>query len=398
MIIRIFFSRHAALPILLAALVLSDCGIGKITNSIDQAVNVIDRGIDNINHDSTRWQSTLREVADQLPKDVQSTIRNEMSQLVERSIAKTGVEFRCDVDFLAQRAKQGLERIKAMLLNQQPGPVSPSFCHVSPGTLNINAPPQSRSTIELAGYDMDQNDQKGHTLKVFLFSDRTGESIPLTEDRIGRTTHYLLTLNVTGSDLETLIRNKQISKLRVSWNDTAAGLPEVLVIQRVAQRKTVTVPLGEITHVPSRAGGDADFDTDGGNPLDYSVTGESRVDGNRILVRVHLRGRERQPDNTTVDSWTDWQVAYNAPLGWKIVSCTPLGGSNRSGSITDHGVLSLKLPQGEVVSRFEIFGDRPDDEAGSYTRVIVFFNPATVVLEELIPSKLLEPVRCIRRA
>ena len=385
MIIRIFFSRHAALPILLAALVLSDCGIGKITNSIDQAVNVIDRGIDNINHDSTRWQSTLREVADQLPKDVQSTIRNEMSQLVERSIAKTGVEFRCDVDFLAQRAKQGLERIKAMLLNQQPGPVSPSFCHVSPGTLNINAPPQSRSTIELAGYDMDQNDQKGHTLKVFLFSDRTGESIPLTEDRIGRTTHYLLTLNVTGSDLETLIRNKQISKLRVSWNDTAAGLPEVLVIQRVAQRKTVTVPLGEITHVPSRAGGDADFDTDGGNPLDYSVTGESRVDGNRILVRVHLRGRERQPDNTTVDSWTDWQVAYNAPLGWKIVSCTPLGGSNRSGSITDHGVLSLKLPQGEVVSRFEIFGDRPDDEAGSYTRVIVFFNPATVVLEELIP-------------
>ena len=385
MIIRIFFSRHAALPILLAALVLSDCGIGKITNSIDQAVNVIDRGIDNINHDSTRWQSTLREVADQLPKDVQSTIRNEMSQLVERSIAKTGVEFRCDVDFLAQRAKQGLERIKAMLLNQQPGPVSPSFCHVSPGTLNINAPPQSRSTIELAGYDMDQNDQKGHTLKVFLFSDRTGESIPLTEDRIGRTTHYLLTLNVTGSDLETLIRNKQISKLRVSWNDTAAGLPEVLVIQRVAQRKTVTVPLGEITHVPSRAGGDADFDTDGGNPLDYSVTGESRVDGNRIMVRVHLRGRERQPDNTTVDSWTDWQVAYNAPLGWKIVSCTPLGGSNRSGSITDHGVLSLKLPQGEVVSRFEIFGDRPDDEAGSYTRVIVFFNPATVVLEELIP-------------
>jgi hypothetical protein len=385
MIIRMFFSRHTALPILLAALVLSDCGIGKVTNSIDQAVNVIDRGIDNINHDSTRWQSTLREVADQLPKDVQSTIRNEMTQLVERSIAKTGVEFRCDVDFLAQRAKQGLERIKAMLLNQQPAPVSPSFCHVSPGTLNINAPPQSRSTIELAGYDMDQNDQKGHALKVFLFSDRTGESVPLTEDRIGRTTHYLLTLNVTGSDLETLIRNKQISKLRVSWNDASGGLPEVLVIQRVAQRRTVTVPLGEITHIPNRAGGDADFDTDGGNPLDYSVTGESRVDGNRILVRVHMRGRERQPDNTTVDSWTDWQAAYNAPLGWKIVSCTPVGGSSRSGSITDHGVLSLKLPQGEVVSRFDIFGDRENDEAGSYTRVIVYFNAVTVVLEEVIP-------------
>jgi hypothetical protein len=384
MIIRIFFSRHTALSILLAASVLSDCGVGKITNSIDQAVNVIDRGIDNINHDSTRWQSTLREVSDQLPKDIQSTIRNEMSQLVERSIAKTGVEFRCDVDFLAQRAKQGLERIKAMLLNKQPVPVSPSFCHVSPGTLNINAPPQSRSTIELAGYDMDQNDQKGHALKVFLFSDRTGESIPFTEDRIGRTTHYLLTLNVTGADLETLIRNKQISKLKVSWNDTAAGLPEVLVIQRVAQRKTVTVPLGEITHIPSHAGGDADFNTSGSDPLDYSVTGESRVDGNRILVRIHMRGRERKPDNTTVDSWTDWQAAYNAPLGWKIVSCTPVGASNRSGSITDHGVLTLKLPQGEVVNRFDIFGDRENTEAGSYTRVIVYFNPVTVVLEELI--------------
>src|SRR5262245_12603224 len=293
-----------------------------------------------------------------------------MTQLVERSIAKTGIEFRCNVDFLAQRAKQGLERIKAMLLNQQPPSSSPSFCQVSPGSLDINAPPQSRSTVELAGYDMDRPDQKGRPLKIVLFSDQTGESVDISEGRIGRTTHYLVTLNVAGSDLETLIRNKHISKLRVSWNDSAAGLPEVLVIQRVAQRKTVIVPLGEITHVPSRAGGDADFDTDGGNPLDYSVTGESQLSGDKIMVRAHMRGRERQPDNTTVDSWTNWQVAYNAPPGWKIVSFSPSGASSRSGSITDHGVLALKLPQGEVVSRFDIFGDRDNEEAGSYTRVI----------------------------
>src|SRR4030095_3371788 len=92
--------RPSFFSLLLITLFFAGCGIGKIADSVNDAVGVIDQGITTIDHDSTKWQATLQEVADKLPKDIQSTIRNEMDQLVARSIARAGVEFRCYADFL----------------------------------------------------------------------------------------------------------------------------------------------------------------------------------------------------------------------------------------------------------------------------------------------------------
>ncbi len=98
-----------------------------------------------------------------------------------------------------------------------------------------------------------------------------------------------------------------------------------------------------------------------------------------------MMAAESQSDWTRVDGWSDWQTAYTAPLGWKIKSASPLGASQKSGSIGTHGVRYKNLSQGEVVNRFDIYGDTDGQEAGSYTRVIACFTPLTIQLVEVIP-------------
>jgi hypothetical protein len=381
--------RRLALPlfsITLIALFFSGCGLGKVEDSINDAVGVVDQGITTIDHDSTKWQATLQEVADKLPKDIQSTIRNEMDQLVARSIARAGVEFRCNADFLAQRAVQGLKRVKAMLLNQRPDPIKPSFCQVSPEVLNLNEPVKSRQTILIAGYDMDQVDKSAHPLGVVLFSDKSGLQVKLEEARIGRTTHYSIALNVAGADFEQLLRTKQISKLRVVWGDNPPGLPEALIVPKEAQSVTKpNVLIGEISYTPPKVSGDRDFNASGDHPMRFTVRAESKIEGSKIMVRVRMMAAESQSDWTRVDGWSKWQTAYTAPVGWKIKSASPLGSSEKSGSIGTHGIRYENLSQGEVVNRFDIYGDTDGQEAGSYTRVIARFTPLTIQLVEVTP-------------
>ena len=373
--------------VLAAALILptAGCGLDAFRDPVDRAVKAIDQAIDDIRNDNTRWQAALREVADRLPKEVQGTVRNEVTQLVQRSIATAGVEFRCNADFLASRAIQGLQRVRAMLKKQPTEPVHPWVCHMIPSVIDLNEPADGRAKVEIAGYDMDRKDHNQKPLRAVLFSDQTGQSTEMKEERIGRASHYVVNLNVRGEDFEQQLRQLKISKIRLFWGDALQGSNEVLVIPGRAQVKTETAPLGEIDHTPKHTGGDEDFDVDGDEPMSFTVRGESKATENQILVRAYMRAREDRPDFTTVESESDWQIAYHAPAGWRIVSASPVGESKRSGSITDHDVRVESLPQGEVVMRFEVSGDRSGDEAGSHTRVKVSFNPVAVKLEEITP-------------
>jgi hypothetical protein len=286
-----------------------------------------------------------------------------MDQLVARSIARGGVEFRCNTDFLGQRATLGLKRIKALLLKQQPEPIKPSFCQVSPEALILNAPNSSRQTILIAGYDMDQVDNSGQPLRVLLFSDKNGAKVNLDEGRIGRTTHYLIALNVAGADFEKLLRDKKISKIKISWGDSSAGLPEVLVVPREAQTMTKpNVVFGPVTYTPPKTGGDADFNSKPDHPMEYKVKGESKIDGSKIMVHVYMMGAESQSDWTKVEGW----------------------GPETTGSTASHSKILAHLSQGEAVNKFEIFGDTEGNDAGIYTRVTAYFTPVTIELEEVV--------------
>jgi hypothetical protein len=43
-----------------------------------------------------------------------------------------------------------------------------------------------------------------------------------------------------------------------------------------------------------------------------------------------MKARERDPDHTTAEGWSDWKIAYEAPDGWRIASVNRLGRSDAS--------------------------------------------------------------------
>jgi len=357
---------------------------GCTPEPVKQAIDMLDRAERDLADEPAKWRSIIDQVAKDLPKEVQSTLRNELDDLVQRSIAETGVEFRCTSDFYADRAKQGLERLKAILRKKPVPAIEPKLCKLINSTLNLNLSLDDRNTIEVYGYDMDQRDHNGQLLRVSLVSE-TGNSYPLQESYIGRTTHYQFVIYVGKDDVVRLLSQNKINKIRFLWGNMDFPY-EVLVIQKQLQTKTISnIPLGSLSHTPKQTGQDADFHVNSDKPLKFKVRAESQWVGNAIQVRVYMYGRETD-GGTEVDSWSEWKNAYVAEYGSVIVSYAPTAASEKSGKIPSQGKWVEELPAGELVDRFEIYGDRDGDEAGSYTRVEAFFNEIQVTTMKVDPT------------
>jgi hypothetical protein len=382
--------------VILSALTMSGCdltgGLGQhIETSVDKAANVIDNGIHDIDLNSATWQSVLQRVADQLPKDISETVRADAQSLATRSIATAGVEFRCDSDFLGNRAKQALQHLKDTLLNLKPSPISPAFCQVDPVSIDLKIPPGKWETVMLYGYDLDHQDQTNALLKVLLLNEQ-GETMPIPENRIGRTTHYQITLNLSG--MAPQLYQQHVGKIIMSWNGTSAGYPEIIIVPWVKHRRVDTLPISSTgSYTPPRVGhGDGDFDPHTDKPTDLTVIGQLQFSDNSVLTRVYMEAREVIPDHTEVQGWSDWGVAYTAPAGWKITEVRPFARSISQAKVTngqsDEQPLTLTRPAGEVADRFEVWVDRNGDEAGSWSRVIAHWRPLEVTIEEVKPDWL----------
>ncbi len=380
-----------ATMLLLSTLSVSSCDLtgglgGHIESSIDKALEVIDNGIRDIERDSGSWQTILQRVANQLPQEISETVRVDAQSLATRSIATAGIEFRCNVDFLASRAIESLRRLKAELLNQNPPPLPPAFCLVDPASIDLKVSPTKWSTVILYGYDVDHKDSAGKPLQVLLLTSQGG-TIPLPESRIGRTTHYQITLNLGGMARQ-LYRDR-ITKIVMSWSDKSEGYPQIVVIPWEARRQTNTVSIGNTgPYYPPCTHGDRDFDTGDDDPTYLEVRGEIRITEQTIDNRMYMYAREAKPDNTEVNGWSQWARAYTAPNGWRIVEVRPNVASRHTASVTVHGRIAYHRPAGEVVEYFEVWVDQDGDEAGTWSRIITHWRPLNIKIEEVTPEWL----------
>lgn len=366
------------------------CDLGKgVTDQIARANQIIDRAIRDIERDSSSWQSALKQVAAELPKDVQETIRVEAAQLAERSIAVTGIEFKCSVDFLANRATQNLQRLKRAITGGEMPPPEAKLCHVSPGSYDLSLDLGRRQTIVIAGYDLDQKDANGDLFQVVLIPEGGGDPIRLPETYIGRTTHYEVTINLAHAEVDHVVYGRGIVKLQLRWKgQPMSAQGEVVVAPRRAQTRTIAPSLGNATFVPSHTGrGDRDFDTDDDEHMDVGIRVETRVADNQLLRNIYMSAHEPRDDWTTAEQESGWQVAYAPPPGWQIQSVTPLGVFENKWQINDHGPVTFSVGNAGMVQSVVIYGDGEGEEAGTKTKVEVEFNPVEIVLQEILPAR-----------
>lgn len=152
------------------------------------SIEAIDAAIYALENQSDDWRSVLEDTRDKLTNDTQSTIRNEVSNMLARAIAATGSEFRCDLDFVRDRIKQDLLRIKASLLNQPVPDKEPVLCTVNPLAVDATLIPDRLPWIEFYGYDFDTT-----PIKVLL---QNGTQLIDVSSHLSIPSHYHMTLNL----------------------------------------------------------------------------------------------------------------------------------------------------------------------------------------------------------
>src|SRR4051812_9410276 len=115
--------KHSFLSLLTTAtfiVFVSGCGLGGLkdtaTNVTAQVSQDLDQAISSLNSQSANWQDVLNKAITDLPKEASDLIRGDLNNLLQRTIAATGGEARCDADFFRNRVQQTLVAIKAKLL------------------------------------------------------------------------------------------------------------------------------------------------------------------------------------------------------------------------------------------------------------------------------------------
>jgi len=204
-----------------------------LQGTLQQAINTLQNGIDMLDRQSSAWQSTLMQVEADLFKQLNSTLANEVQNLVTRGIAQSGVEARCGADFLGHRMKEGLQAILAKLQGQTPALPKPTFCQVAPDRVDVSLTRSSPGTpariqvVSFFGYDVHLSTPQ--RVKAFLHDSR-GSEAEIPSSKISTPTAYELTVTVADGAIQFQPTSDQII---LRWGNTTIssvavvpGIPE----------------------------------------------------------------------------------------------------------------------------------------------------------------------------
>lgn len=346
---------------------LSMSGCIDLDSPVKRAVAALDEAIFSLDNANADWQKILEDTRDKLTDETQSTIRNEVSNTLNRAVAATGVEFRCDTDFVRTRVRQDLMRIRARLLGETPPVVIPALCQVVPSQIDLSLEPNRRSSIGYFGYDFDTETRPG----VFLQS-KDGTMTDVSS-HLSITHHYQMTLNTGGNGVPLSLNDKQ---LIIKWANLT--LSEVPIIGQKCVEKLDRTARTEAFFLPPLKRGDTEFS---GNGPVVNVWVNAVNHRKHVTAYIYMKAEETKEDWTTAEGFSGDTVLYTAPYGYEITS---VNAQPDSFSYTDTNNDPDVFARGSgLVGRYEFVGDTDGNEAGTKTSVRVFFNPVEVVLKQV---------------
>jgi hypothetical protein len=371
---------------------------------IERTTHILDEGIAGLQNNSADWQKVLRETEGKLVSETQSTIRNEVSDLLYRGIAATSAEVRCDTDFVVNRVRLGLLRIRAELLKEPVPPLEPQLCSVIPLAVDRTLVAQGRlNRLELYGYDLDAGE-----LQVLL---QDGDALTDVSDMVNRPTHYHMTLTlggrtgvpITSSSQRLIIKSSghELSTISVIQPETPLCKTQVVTHQPAAIHfippKADGAVNGANEHQQSGLIGDILPGTSKGSDADFKGHGpdvNARVrlinDGTSVSAELFMSATETRADWTRAEGSRTDQI-YVPDTGWRVKEIlVPTSGGNTCPTLSTCFTYTDTTPNPDIfsagsgpVQRFEFTGDTSGSEAGTRTGMLVTFNPLRFELTEV---------------
>lgn len=139
--------RWTIFALCLLVIGISGCPLDPVEQSLNNAITALQT-------QSGDWQATLQNLQTELVKEGQSTLANEVQSVLNRGIATTSVEFRCDVSFLGSELAQAVKNILAAYKNKTPPGQPPHFCNVDPSAIDLRLTPDRRpATLNIYGFN-----------------------------------------------------------------------------------------------------------------------------------------------------------------------------------------------------------------------------------------------------
>jgi hypothetical protein len=161
---------------------------GCVKSSIDKAIRALDDAVTRLEGQSISWQGVLEETRDRLIEEGQSTIANEVSNVLSQTVSDVGIEARCYTDFLRDRVREDLIRIRATLTGETLT-LRPVFCNPTPSIVDLNLPADRRTHIEISGYNLDVANIQAQLV------DSANQPMDVS-NALASPSRYLLTLNL----------------------------------------------------------------------------------------------------------------------------------------------------------------------------------------------------------
>ncbi len=369
--------KKSTVTIALLLVLLAGCDMIKSCQRIvpdisTEVIAALDRGITQLGLASADWQDILNEVIRDLPQGVQSTITNEVTNLLNRGIAASGAEVRCNVDFFRNRMQQGLQRIKAKFLGTDLPPLEPQLCSVVPLAIDMSLSANRRNKIEFYGYDFDMTD-----IQVIQV---VGNREVDVSNKLDQPTHYHMTLNLGGTGVAL---NTNSKRLILRWkNQNISTIGVIQPSPDICETKFKNFTPSNLTVLPIHAAkpgkskGDLEFDGHGPT-MSCNVTLINR--SNRVDARIVVTASETKSDWTYGKKDQTFTV-FNVDPGYVIEKIiTP---ATASQTYTDNDHTLDEFGGGGPVQKFIFNGDGNGKDIGSNTKVTVQFNVIRLQLKE----------------
>jgi hypothetical protein len=357
-----------ALMVLAVIVLLLASGCGGGGSAQDETLSAIDESIAMLNTNPSNWRDALDHAIAKLPVNADSTIRNELTNLSNRTVAAATEEFRCQTDFLGARAKEGLIRARAHASGQVYPKPEPVLCDITPALIDMNSPPEQRNQVALSGYDFDAAD-----LQLFLVS--PVRSIEVS-DHLSRQTHYHATANLGASGVPI---SPEATKLSLASNGWEIG--SVPIIQRTPPRceseSIGTDPVARTYLPPHVPPGDREFF---GN-VDITIKVYLLSTATHIDATIEMNAVEPAGDHTTARGTSEPFRVYTAPAG-KVISAVLVPLRDELAYHDSTWEDDTFQGAGGAVRTYVARGDHYGEDAGTWTQVTVYFNAFNVQLTQ----------------
>lgn len=361
-------------------LLLSSCNqVDDISGNLDDAIRVLDNGIDRISGESQSWRYALEEVRATLPEGFHN-IKEEVGMLLNEGLGSSTSSIICIVDAVPNRMVRGLEGMKASLLGFNSAPAPPTVCQTSMAIIDMNLPEFSRRKLILNGYDF----TNWELLKLELFALDANETLDITT-RLSKQSNYQYTINLAGID-DLLFKHHS---LRVIFNKEI--ISEFSIIKENApERYTLDfVPNDLLQYCPDHIAGD---DKLGSDDTEVAVSAEIFT-VNQTEIWVHLSYHIYEPAGDLTEARSDWQVKIyptsdlEPPVGdYKITRIlSPTFAS--ANYVDDDETVDLPVVQGNLVRTFRCQADTDGGDLGhcegdDSSNLSVVFNPVRIEVEQ----------------